>query len=367
MPERKKSQTMKDIHGGDIWKASKESSRRPGEIMDFSASINPLGLPPASKRAVRKSVRLIPPYPDPASASLVSALSGYHGVAPAQLLPANGSTQLIHMVPEVLRPGRALVIEPAFSEYRSALKRHGWRVDSLVLKEAGGFPLDVKRLAKRLKAGYDVVYLANPANPTGALTKKEDVLEAARACASFGAVLVADEAFADFVPGESITTEAPALENVIVLRSMTKFFAMAGLRLGCMISNERTIRRFSAAMPPWSVNTLASIAAEAAIRDKAYARATARWLRSESAFLYDGLKAIPGLSPLPSKANFFLVKLTGSSITAPELKAALLKEGILIRDLSAFRGLGPGYFRVCVRKRRDNRVLLETLRRVQRD
>ncbi|MFQ5737188.1 MAG: threonine-phosphate decarboxylase CobD [Thermodesulfobacteriota bacterium] len=351
---------MKDVHGGDIWGASKEASKSPGEILDFSASINPLGLPPAAASAIKRSLGLVPPYPEPAATSLAGALASFHGVAPDELLAANGSTQLIHLIPEVLRPERALIVEPAFSEYRSALERAGCRADGLVLKEPD-FSLDMKRLASRLRKGYGVVYIANPANPTGALIGKEALLEAARLCSSVGATLVVDEAFADFVERESVKREAARAGNLIVLRSMTKFYAMAGLRLGFMVSDARTVASFSRAMPPWSVNTLAASASAAALKDTSYLKATSRWFASERAFLFDGLKGIPGLVPFPSEANFFLVKLPAKTLTAPELKAALLPRGILIRDLAAFRGLGPRYFRVSVRKRRDNEVLLSAL------
>lgn len=353
---------MKDIHGGNIWEASKEASVRPGELLDFSASINPLGLPAGAATAIKDAVRLVPPYPEPYAETFRESLSGFHSIPPDEILPANGSTQLIHMIPNVLRPASALIVEPAFSEYRSSLAPSGCGAEGFMLKEADGFALDLKKLARRLAKGADVLYIANPANPTGALIKKDALIEVAGMCASAGATLVVDEAFADFTEDESIKQEAGRLKNVIVLRSMTKFFAMAGLRLGFMVSNRRLVKRFSNLMPPWSVNTLASVAAVAALKDAAYQKAAARWIRTERPFLFNGLGEIPGLAPFPSAANFFMVRITRPSVTAASLKAALLKEGILVRDLSTFRCLGPQYFRVAVRKRKENAALIEALR-----
>ncbi len=352
---------MKDIHGGDIWRVSREASKKPAEILDFSASINPLGLPPKAALAIKRSLKLVPPYPDPGSVDLREALSSFHGVRPDEVLPANGSTQLIHLIPEVLRPKAALIVEPAFSEYRASLKRSGCRAGGFLLRESEGFSLDLKRLERRLRRGYGLLYIANPANPTGALIEKEAMLAVASLCASCGTTLVVDEAFMDFAEAESIKREAARLKGVIVLRSLTKFFSMAGLRLGFMISDRRLIKMFAEALPPWSINTLAAAAAEAALKDKRYRMATWRWLDAERPFLLNGLKGIPGLKPFPSGANFFLVKITRPSVTAPLLKAALLEKGMLIRELSAFPGLGQGYFRVAVRSRRENRLLIGSL------
>ena len=355
---------MKDIHGGNIWGASKDLKKTPGEILDFSASINPLGLSPKAASAVRLSLGLVPPYPDPDSTELKQALSEHYSVAAGELLPANGSTQLIYLLPEVLRPSRALIVEPAFSEYALALKLSGCAVDGLHGKERDGFALDLKRLARRLgKNSYDLVYIASPANPAGAATKKETLVQAASICRRYGATLVVDEAFADFAGEPSLTKEAPALGNVIVLRSLTKFFSMAGLRLGFMVSNRRTVKAFATRMPPWSVNTLATCAALASLKDNAYRRATMSGPSSERPFLFERLASIPGLVPFPSDANFFLVKIAAPYMTAPMLKALLLDDGILIRDLSAFRGLGKSYFRVAVRKREENDLLIKVLRR----
>ena len=184
---------MKDIHGGNIWGASKDLKKSPGEILDFSASINPLGLSPKAGRAVRRSLGLVPPYPDPDSTELKQALSAHYSVAVDEIIPANGSTQLIYLLPEVLRPARALIVEPAFSEYASALKLSGCAIDHLPLKERDGFALDLKRLAGKLEKGiYGLVYIASPANPTGVATGKEALVQAASICLRAGATLVVD-------------------------------------------------------------------------------------------------------------------------------------------------------------------------------
>ncbi len=354
---------MKDIHGGNIWKASREAGIRYEDIIDFSASINPLGLSPRAATAIKKSLRLISPYPDPASSSTVEALSVYHGVSADEILPGNGSTEFIHLLPALLKPASALIVEPAFSEYRKALRDNGCRGDSFILKEENGFSIDARRLKRRLSKGYDLVYIANPANPTGAATGKEVILDIALSCERLGSTFIVDEAFVDFCEERSIKKEAVSLNNVVVLRSMTKFFSMAGLRLGYVIANAATIKKLAKRVPPWSVNTLAGAAVES-VRDGRYIRKVHRWLNMEKDFIFRGLGRIKGLMVFESSANFLMVKITDRSLTATELKSILFEKGILIRDLSAFRGLGPRYFRVAIKKRRENEMLIRALKGV---
>ncbi|MBI5902302.1 MAG: threonine-phosphate decarboxylase [Deltaproteobacteria bacterium] len=355
---------MRDIHGGNIWGASVASSIPVEDILDFSASINPFGAPEGVRAAIERVLKkgLASPYPDPESSALRSSLARFHGVFPEEVLPGNGSTEFIYLMPAVYRPKNALIVEPAFSEYRRALKSSGCRVGSLILKEKDGFAFDPGRFADKVKQGFDLVVLANPANPTGALMEKAEVIEAAKICGRAGAALVVDEAFADFAEAESIKRECTAMRNVVVLRSMTKFFSMAGLRLGFIVARASTVKRFSSYIPPWSVNTLASAAGTAALEDSGYIAKTLRWAASERAALFKGLSSIKALRAYPGTANFLMAKIT-SPMTAGELKARLFRDGILIRDLGAFRGLGDRHFRVALRKSRENRLLIDALRR----
>lgn len=352
---------MKDIHGGNIWKASRVAGIPSENIIDFSASINPLGLSPRGTAAIKKSLRFISPYPDPSSSSIVEAFAGYHGISPGEILPGNGSTEFIHLLPAFLKPDSALIVEPAFSEYRKALRYNGCRADSFILNEEAGFSIDIGRLKKRISKGYDLLYIANPANPTGAVTGKEGIIEVARFCERLGTTLVIDEAFVDFCEDESIKKEAVGLKNVVVLRSMTKFFAMAGLRLGYIIAHRDTIKKFAKRVPPWSVNTLAGGAAES-VRDRDYIKKVHRWLAAEKGFIHKGLGSIKGIRVFDGAANFLMIKITDASLDAMVLKSILFKKGILIRDLSAFRGLGPDYFRIAIRKRRENEILIMALK-----
>lgn len=351
----------RDIHGGDIWLASRSSGSDPCGILDFSASINPLGLPASVEKALKRSIRTVVPYPDPASTELTEALSAFHAVGADEVVPANGSNEIISILPRIAGKGPALIVEPAFSEYRKALELNGFNVKSHVLKAGAGFRLHAEGIKKAIE-GSSVVYIANPSNPAGVLTPVETILDIIHHAKKNGALAVIDEAFADFT-GESVIPEAIKAPNAIVLRSMTKFYSMAGLRLGYAIGHKDIIRRLSELIPAWSVNTLATVAGVAALNDAAFRKKTFQWFLAERHFLFRKLSAIDGIEAFEPSANYIMARL-GSGLDSRKLREALLeREGILIRELSAFRGLGPEYFRVAVLGREANRKLLSALRR----
>jgi threonine-phosphate decarboxylase len=352
---------VKDTHGGDIWSASRRTGVLPHKIIDFSANINPLGLSPMAREAVKEALGLVGAYPDPEAGLLKEALAAYHGLSQNRILPANGSTELIYLVPRVFAPKRALVVEPAFSEYRASLVSSGCRVESFLTVEDESFTINGERLASMLKEGYDLLYIANPSSPTGALIEKSLIVWLAGECRKHGTVLVVDEAFSDFNDQESIKKEAQELRGVLLLRSMTKFFSMAGLRLGYLVAEEDLIKRFKRVIPPWSVNTLAIAAGASTFRDVSYMERTFSWFREEKAFMFRELGKFHALKVFPSSANFFLVKLLTDAITGSYLKEILISRGILIRELSAIRGLGERFFRVALLTRRHNELLLDAL------
>jgi threonine-phosphate decarboxylase len=305
-------------------------------------------------------MKSIPPYPDPFSTELKEAIAGFHGVGFDEVVPANGSNELISIIPRLLKSGPALIVEPAFSEYRKALGLSGIKVKSHLLREQDGFRLNTARL-KRAIEGCPAVYIANPSNPAGVLTGKKDLIEIISHAKSRGALVIVDEAFADFT-AVSLIPEAVKFGNVIVLKSMTKFYAMAGLRLGYAVGGKKLMARLSALIPAWSVNTLASSAGVAALKDRAFRRKTIEWFETEREFLFSGLASLSGLATFESSANYIMVKLNGG-VDARELRRSLLeKNGIIIRELSAFRGLGPSFFRVAILERDANRKLISALK-----
>lgn len=353
---------MKDLHGGDIWSVAKAGGLAPEAIIDFSASINPLGISRAALRAVENGKALLTAYPEPYAAELVAELARYHGMPAANMIAANGSNELIYLIVQALRPRRALIVEPAFGEYRRALEAVGCVVDDVVLKPSDDFSFDVEKFHEKIKDnGYDICFITNPTSHIGGLIPRADICKVIEQCRGDGVFLVIDEAFCDFTEGGSCKAEAGAGDGLIVLRSMTKFFAMAGLRLGYAVASENIIERLASLRPTWSVNLPATLAGIASLRDRSYIEQTRGWFKAERPYMEALLGGIRGVRVFPGDANFFLCGLdvTATGVEAPG--SLLLSRGVLIRDMTGVRGLGSGYFRVALKSRADNELLAALL------
>ena len=354
-------QKLNHTHGGNINEVAKRYGLRPEGIIDFSASINPLGISERARKAVVESLDSVLHYPEQFAESLTAEAAKFYSVPPDCLIAGNGSTELIYLLPRAFRPKKALIINPTFSEYKNALKIAGCSIDYFLMLEEDGFRLRVAPLMRVLKGGYDILYICNPGNPTGALIPKSDILEIVDKASSHDTLCIVDEAFMDFAEEESVRKEAVERPNLIVLRSMTKFFGIPGMRVGFAIGNKEKIGEMMVYKEPWSVNALATIAAIESIGDTEYIKESRRYVAEEREHLHSSLKEIHWLKPFPSAANYILLKIKRDGVDADCLAAALAKEGILIRSCSSFEGLGNRFFRVAVRNREENERLVELL------
>ena len=352
-------------HGGNVLAIARSLGIPPEGIIDFSASINPLGMAPGVRDALGACVDRLLHYPDKGAAELKDCLASYHGVSAAQITVANGSTELIHLMPRLVDGARALIVAPAFAEYASALEKAGWQIDYLTAQSEDAFSLPLAALREKLAGRYDMLFVCNPANPTGALIPKCDVATVLELCREQGTFLVLDEAFIDFCEEESAKDLVGGFERAVLLRSMTKFFAIPGLRLGYAIGAPKTIEAIIALQDPWSVNTAAQVAGIASLGDAAYGEASRDYIARERERLAAGLARLPSLTVFPSRANYLLVRIgDGSSVT--ELRSRLLEKGVLIRNCANFQGLDARFFRVAVRLREENERLLELLGEIYR-
>jgi threonine-phosphate decarboxylase len=332
--------------------------------MDFSANINPLGISPRAAAAIRSSVNLLPFYPDNDCTHVRNAIASYVGnVAPENILVGNGATEIIHLFAQAfLETGdEAIILEPTFSEYEYATTLHGATPISVPMKE--GFKLEADILLKRITPRTRAIFLCNPNNPTSTTLNRSDVETIVYEATKRKIMVLLDECFIEFAEdGDklSLSRDSPNYRNLFVLRSLTKAFGLAGLRVGYAISNKQKIVLLDNCRITWSVNTLAQIAAVAALSDAKYLKETKRLIRKERDYLKESLPEI-GLSITPPKANFLLADLQGR-ITASELKERLLAHKIVVRDCSTFRGLGSQFIRLAVKTRRENLKLLRALK-----
>ncbi|MEW6658087.1 MAG: threonine-phosphate decarboxylase CobD [Thermodesulfobacteriota bacterium] len=345
------------LHGGDVYHLARTLGLDLRELLDFSANINPLGFPPGIPGAIQEALPEIVHYPDRRCLALKEELAAYHHLNPGEILVGNGSTELIYLAARALRPKKAVIVAPAFSEYEHALHAGGVPAAFHLTTEAQNFTLD-RPLDPQ---AADLVFLAHPASPSGALLAPDLLAELAAGLEAAGAYLLLDEAFIDFVEEASFKTRLAQFPRVLILRSFTKFFAIPGMRLGYLLGGAGLIERLAAVQEPWSVNTLAQAMGRACLRDIEYMNRSRELVRRERERLLEGLKALPGLQPFPSAVNYLLVKLNRPDFTAASLQKALLSKRIVIRDASNFRGLDERFIRVAVRGREENRQLLNAL------
>jgi threonine-phosphate decarboxylase len=349
-------------HGGNVFAVARSLGIPPEEILDFSASINPLGPSPGVRLAVAAAFDRLVHYPDRDCSELTAALAHRHGCEPASVCVGNGSTELIHLLPRLIAGGRALLVAPTFSEYAAALRQAGWGYDRFVLSPEDGFSLPLDALKAELAKDYALLFLCNPGNPTGRLYERDEVAVVLDFCREAGTLLVLDEAFMDFCEAGSAKRLVIDSGEGVVLRSMTKFHAFPGLRLGYALAAVPLAERLTALRLPWGVNTLAQAAGIAALADGGHRARTIACVAAERAFLATGLAELPGVRLYPGEANYLLGRLE-DGMTAASVQERLLTSRILIRNCANFPGLDDRFFRVAVRSREENERLLAALGR----
>lgn len=347
-------------HGGNIFTAARTLGVSPDAVTDFSASINPLGISPMVRKSLICSLDSLVHYPDSSHKELKQALARYHNLSPANFAIANGSTELIYNLPAMLPGKKALIISPSFSEYVRALNQHHWEIQHFILTPDNNFSIDTEKLEIALGKGIDVLYICNPGNPNGSLHNQRVIEQIYSLCLAAGTFMVLDEAFIDFCEEASAKRLVVHSDNSIVLRSMTKFFGIPGLRLGYAIGNATLTGHLDSMGGPWSVNTLALAAGTAALQDADHNRQTLEFIRQERRTLFQKLEQFPQFRVYPSSVNYLLIEIK-NGMTARELRDRLMPQRILIRDCSSFMGLSEYFFRIAVRSSEDNQRLLDCL------
>lgn len=354
----------KPAHGGNLVWASALAGCPPSAILDFSASISPLGPPDSVLTAIQSQLCNLRHYPDPEYSDLRIALSHFHQLPCEWIMPGNGSAELLSLVGrELAEFATTALITPAFGDYYRALSAYNAQVLEFPLLSRDAIDRVSYNVIDRVctNAQWGALLLNNPHNPTGVLFSREAI----KSSLDKFALVVIDEAFMDFLPPheqQSLVSVVQDYPNLVILRSLTKFYSIPGLRLGYAIAHPDRLQRYKAWRDPWSVNTLASAAGVAALEDKEFQASTWKWLPKARDQLFQGLSQIPGLQPLPSTANFLLVQSEHSCV---ELQHRLLKSHqILIRDCQSFPQLLDRFFRVAVRTELDNERLLTALKSV---
>ncbi|MFZ3062152.1 MAG: threonine-phosphate decarboxylase CobD [Actinomycetota bacterium] len=372
---------MNRIHGGNRIEIAKRYGYEKETLIDFSASINPLGPPAPLLAALKDALKEIAHYPDLEARDLRGALAGYLRVDENNILLGNGSVEIIFLLAQHFRPAVALTFAPTFCEYEIAVQGIGGETIYFELKKEQGFNPDIDEvfdwLYKENYGGADtevgpyrsrnIVFVCNPNNPTGVLLSKRDLLSLIEEAAEQKMLVVVDEAFMDFVEEKgsvTLVTEAAERDNLIVLGSLSKFFALAGLRLGYAVANSKLAQELRMRQTPWNINILAQLAGETALQDEDFISQTLQYVKENREFLFTSLKEVKGLHPYPSAANYLLVEIKHPNWDSSRLQDKLARRGMIIRDCSTFKGLNNRFFRVAVRSKNENEVLISALKQL---
>lgn len=322
--------------------------------LDFSINVHPLGMPEAAKQAIRESMDSFSAYPDCDCRALRAALSEKHAIAAESILCGNGASDLIFRICACLKPKLALTLAPTFSEYKRAVTLFGGTMREFPLLEENAF-LPTEDMLSAMTPEVDIVFLCNPNNPTGRLIEPALLDRVLERCNDNGIFLVVDECFLAFTEGESLLPALARYPKLLILKAFTKFYGMAGLRLGYLLSSPQLLERIRPFGPEWSVSSVAQAAGTAAFTEPDWGARTHALISTERTYMSDALSGL-GLRVFPSDSNFLLIK------SDMPLYTALRKKGILVRACDNFSGLSERYIRIGLKTHDKNSALISAIR-----
>ena len=342
------------IHGGIDYEELKKLGISPEAVLDFSVSINPFGSPPGIREALASTSA--EQYPDPEATELRQALAKKLNICPDRLMVGSGSTELIRLIAEAYFEPDDLVIipQPTYSEYETACHLAAAQIIKQPIVMEPDFHPDISEITNLVKEHRPkALFLCNPNNPTGQYVSREEVMNIMSSAPE--SLIVLDEAYVAFTENAWASVDLISDSNLVILRSMTKDYALAGLRLGYAVANESIISVLKRVRPPWNVNSAAQKAGLIALNNDRHITGCCNKIKKAKKFLINELEHL-GLSPLPSQTNFFLVRVGNAAV----FRQALLNKGILVRDCTSF-GL-PQYIRLAPRTLPDCRKLIEIIK-----
>lgn len=352
-----------DLHGGNIYKFQREGKR---DILDYSSNINPLGVPESLKEAIKNNFDVLEKYPDINYVELRESIGKYNGVSREDIVVGNGATEVLFLYMKALAPKRALIVSPTFAEYERALKNIDSEIDYFSLDEIreenkNYFDLDIERLKKE-SVNFDLVVLCNPNNPTGNFLELEKIKDLNEFLEKNGTKLFIDECFIEFIAKwENKTSKLLRNKNIFILRALTKYFALPGIRLGYGISFDKDlIDKINGIREPWTVNAFADLAGKVILDDKEYMEKTDKWIFEERKNFVEKLKEIEEVEVFETYSNFILLKL--KTLTSEEFVKKMLDRGILVRDAKNFKFLNEKYVRIAIKDVEKNRKFINKIK-----
>ncbi len=350
---------MNHIHGGDYLFYLKKFNIKQKEITDFSVNVNPFGVPPALKLNWHKLIEYAGKYPSQDAEGVLEFYEERFGVGSNNIVAGNGSVELIYLAPMALDIKSVVIFEPSFYDYKRAFKIHGCKIDTIALKEKNGFEFVFDETFEKKMRCCNAVFLARPNNPTGNLIDKSEIINLAKRFSDKWFFI--DEAFIQFTDDfENETLMNCRIENIVVFHSLTKFYALPGLRVGAAISSKETVKKFRLVKQPWSVNAIAEQAASMLVRCAEFEKASKSFVKTEKFKVKEALSNQKGLKVFDSSSNFFLAKWI-EDINLDDFLKYLLENGVFVRDCRNFEGLEGDFFRFAVLSSKDNDRLIRLI------
>lgn len=349
-------------HGGNVYDAINPAAEFT-QWLDFSANINPLGMPESVRECIKNNIDGLVHYPDPKGRELKKAIAEHYNVPENQIILGNGAVELLYVYMHTCQPTMVQIPVPSFSEYERAAVSIKAGIVHYKLTEDENFELDTYKLDPDL-AGVETIIIGNPNNPTGNLLSRQKIQRLLNYAIKRNIDVVVDESFLDFRDDRdeySVVDLVQNYQNLIVLKSLTKFYAVPGLRLGFAIVPEELCQEMERNKDPWNVNFLAQCAGVAALKDIEYQEKTRKYVAERAAELKEALKKIKGLKVFESTVNFIMINIEDTGLKSSELVAKMKRQGILVRDCSNYPGLDDYYIRVAVRSEEENAKLIEKL------
>lgn len=357
----KEKVNINSVHGADINSAAELYGLEADKIIDFSSNINPF-IVDSMDKIVEAGVGSLQKYPDIKYRRLRKNISDYLGVDDSYIIPGNGATEIIYLLMRNLS-GRLAIINPTFSEYRKGAEIAGLSVVDFVMDWKKDFKLDLDEIYRR-KDEFDSIFICNPNNPDGSVREIKKLLEFAE---KEGKLLIVDETFIEFADSEkeiSLVNMVEKSKNLFIIRAVTKFFGIPGIRLGYGISSNRELlQKMYDEKEPWTINSFADSASDFIFKEEDYIRKSKEYFSKERVCMINEINKIDGIKAFNSDANFILVRFENRNVL--DVKENLLKRaGLLIRDASNFIGLDSSFARVAIKNHEQNTVLVDALRSV---
>lgn len=345
-------------HGGNTKEISRRNNIDYDKIIDFSANINPLGMPESVKKAIIENLNEAEKYPDITYYELKSAICNFEKITSNNLILGNGAAEVLFNVVRGINPQNSLILAPTFSEYEEAVKSINGNIIYYILKEENQFHIQ-DDILNYISKDLNLLFICNPNNPTGVITEREVILKILEKAEKNNVIVLIDESFLDFINEDlSLIEYIGKFENLIIIKSLTKFFALPGIRIGYGISgNIQLIKKVESISPAWNINIFADIATKAGLKDENYIRNSIKYIADEKDYLYRELKKINKLKVYQPNVNFILLQ----TLTKIDLQKELLKQDILIRSCSNYNGLNHNFYRVAVKNHEDNAKLITSL------